>query len=214
MQSATDTDKRMVTHLEGKLHQGFAKIRKVLNELKQKKEEYKKQKAREGRYDRTPSPRVNRNRKEEADPIDVVGGVRGLFSSKLYGSGTNMPDTYLTKSKYANAALAYNKNSVGVPVVAPDFKQIFSAKEARRIAWEKEHGYVDGKPPKGMGFEGRGRGRGRGGVGFRGGDRRDRGGFERGGFDRGGYDRGGNDRFDDRRRDRAPGGFDRDRRRY
>ncbi len=34
LQATTDTDKRMVMHLEGKLHTGYLKIRKVLNELK------------------------------------------------------------------------------------------------------------------------------------------------------------------------------------
>jgi hypothetical protein len=34
LQSTTDTDKRMVMHLEGKLHTGYLKIRKVLTELK------------------------------------------------------------------------------------------------------------------------------------------------------------------------------------
>lgn len=42
LQSTTDTDKRMVMHLEGKLHTGYLKIRKVLNELKQKREEYRR----------------------------------------------------------------------------------------------------------------------------------------------------------------------------
>ena len=42
LQSTTDTDKRMVMHLEGKLHTGYLKIRKVLAELKQKREEYRR----------------------------------------------------------------------------------------------------------------------------------------------------------------------------
>jgi hypothetical protein len=141
MQSATDTDKRMVTHLEGKLHQGFAKIRKVLSELNQKRDEYRKQKEREGRYERSPSPRVNRSRKEE-DPIELIGGIRGLFSSKTNGVGTNMHEVSTNKGKYANAALEFNKNSIGVPVEAPDFKKIEEEKLARKIAWELEHGYM------------------------------------------------------------------------
>ena len=143
MQSATDTDKRMVTHLEGKLHQGFDKIRNVLRELKQKRSEYKNQKEREGRYDRTPSPRMHKNKsRAEEDHIELMGGIRGIFSSHRHGKGTNMPDTYVTKGKFANAALEFNKNSIGVPVEAPDFKKIKEEKEAKRIAWEKEHGYM------------------------------------------------------------------------
>ena len=34
LQTASDTDKRMVMHVEGKLHKGYAKIRKVLAELR------------------------------------------------------------------------------------------------------------------------------------------------------------------------------------
>lgn len=34
LQTASDTDKRMVMHVEGKLHTGYAKIRKVLVDLK------------------------------------------------------------------------------------------------------------------------------------------------------------------------------------
>ena len=43
LQTAADTDKRMVMHVEGKLHTGYAKIRKVLTELKAKREEYRRQ---------------------------------------------------------------------------------------------------------------------------------------------------------------------------
>ncbi len=39
LQSITDTDKRMVMHLEGKLHTGYMKVRKVLKELKNSREE-------------------------------------------------------------------------------------------------------------------------------------------------------------------------------
>jgi len=34
MQSITDTDKRQMMHLEGKLHTGYSKVRSVLKELK------------------------------------------------------------------------------------------------------------------------------------------------------------------------------------
>ena len=51
-----------------------------------------------------------------------------------------MPGPDVTWGKYANAALEFNKNSIGVPVVAPDFKAIQMEKERKRIEWEKEHG--------------------------------------------------------------------------
>ena len=48
LQTASDTDKRMVMHVEGKLHTGYAKVRKVLAELKQKREEYRRETDRRG----------------------------------------------------------------------------------------------------------------------------------------------------------------------
>ena len=38
LQSASDTDKRLTMHLEGKLHTGYLKIRNKLAELKRKRE--------------------------------------------------------------------------------------------------------------------------------------------------------------------------------
>ena len=37
LQSASDTDKRLTMHLEGKLHTGYLKIRNKLAELKEKR---------------------------------------------------------------------------------------------------------------------------------------------------------------------------------
>lgn len=57
LQATTDTDKRMIMHLEGKLHTGYQKVRKVLNELKLKKEEYRRIREKEGRSrSRSPTP--------------------------------------------------------------------------------------------------------------------------------------------------------------
>lgn len=141
MQSATDTDKRLTTHLEGKLHQGFAKIRDLLAELKLKREEYKKKKEQEGRKERTPSPKSRKRRRDQDEgyQFDPNILIRNYSSSKL-GTGANMPESDMTSTKYANSALEFNKNSIGVPVVAPDFKAIQMEKERKRIEWEKEHG--------------------------------------------------------------------------
>lgn len=49
LQSTTDTDKRLVMHLEGKLHTGYLKIRKILSDLKHKREEYKRMRYRRSR---------------------------------------------------------------------------------------------------------------------------------------------------------------------
>ena len=46
LQATTDTDKRMTMHLEGKLHTGYLKIRKILGELKLKNEDYKRRRSR------------------------------------------------------------------------------------------------------------------------------------------------------------------------
>ena len=56
MQSITDTDKRLSIHLEGKIHVGYQKIRKLYSELQQEMEILKKQKIR----GRSPSPLQNR----------------------------------------------------------------------------------------------------------------------------------------------------------
>lgn len=54
LQSASDTDKRLTMHLEGKLHTGYLKIRNKLAELKEK---------RRNRRDRSRSPRpIRRDR--------------------------------------------------------------------------------------------------------------------------------------------------------
>ena len=52
MQSITDTDKRLTTHLEGKLHVGFSKVRKMLKEMLQEQEVFKQR----GSRLRTPTP--------------------------------------------------------------------------------------------------------------------------------------------------------------
>lgn len=41
MQSSTDTDRRQISHLEGKQHQGFAKIRKCIEEIRSHRDMYR-----------------------------------------------------------------------------------------------------------------------------------------------------------------------------
>lgn len=68
LQAATDTDKRLQMHLEGKLHTGYLKIRKVLAELKQKREEYRRINERSGR---------RRSRSRTQSPSRQQRGARG-----------------------------------------------------------------------------------------------------------------------------------------
>lgn len=49
LQASSDTDKRLQMHIEGKLHTGYLKIRKVLAELKAKREEYRRMNERMGK---------------------------------------------------------------------------------------------------------------------------------------------------------------------
>ena len=129
MQSLTDTDKRLTTHLEGKLHQGFAKVRKLHQELLQKKEEYRHMKEREGREGRkgrrsrskSGSPRALK-KKAEAEH-DAAREDRFNYSSTKYGAGTNLPDGAITLVRHADAALELNTKQIGVPVGPGSFNQ-------------------------------------------------------------------------------------------
>lgn len=76
-------------HLEGKLHTGYAKIRKKLNDLKAKRANDH----RSGNYDRSRSrsPRRRESRREE-DLHDSENQEKlVIFSSKKFGSGKNVP---------------------------------------------------------------------------------------------------------------------------
>jgi len=64
LQSASDTDKRLTMHLEGKLHTGYLKIRNKLAELKQRR----------NRRDRSRSPRPirrDKNQKQDATETNI-----------------------------------------------------------------------------------------------------------------------------------------------
>ena len=82
-------------HLEGKLHTGYLKVRKVLGDLKAKKEEYRRMSYKDRRdggrksRSRSLSPRTlnNKNRKE----MDNKEEEHFNFSSRRYGTGVNVP---------------------------------------------------------------------------------------------------------------------------
>lgn len=109
LQTASDTDKRMVMHVEGKLHTGYAKIRKVLAELKAKREEYRRESDRRGGRSRSRSlspARLSRNRpgnsSSSAAPQERLDEFF-YYSSKRLGSGLNCPDT--TQIRFSDYAL-------------------------------------------------------------------------------------------------------------
>jgi hypothetical protein len=110
LQSTTDTDKRLVMHLEGKLHTGYLKVRKVLGDLKAKKEEYRRmgRSDRGGRRSRSRSlsPRAlnNKNRKE----ADNKEEEHFNFSSRRYGTGVNVPPENDLAVRFSDRAIEVN----------------------------------------------------------------------------------------------------------
>ena len=68
LQSASDTDKRLTMHLEGKLHTGYLKIRKKLQELKSKRfDERKSEGLRNRSRSRSRSPGRSSRRDRDRD---------------------------------------------------------------------------------------------------------------------------------------------------
>ena len=60
MQSNSDTEKRLTTHLEGKLHTGYATIRKILQDLRARNEFYKKKDEENGGPPPVPPSKVSK----------------------------------------------------------------------------------------------------------------------------------------------------------
>jgi uncharacterized membrane protein YfbV (UPF0208 family) len=88
MQSITDLDKRLNTHLEGKIHVGYKKIRALLQELKQEMEEVRVKNVHLKNI--TPELRNRENKTSRAMTDKADGGWRGYFSSSIMGTGVNM----------------------------------------------------------------------------------------------------------------------------
>lgn len=117
LQTASDTDKRMVMHVEGKLHTGYARIRKTLADLKAKREEYRRESERRGGHrSRSRSNSLN-TRTSQRKPLNSSGNnaqaekveEHFLYSSKRYGSGINCHDT--TDIRFSEYALQLNSAS-------------------------------------------------------------------------------------------------------
>ena len=99
LMATTDTDKRLVMHLEGKLHTGYLQIRKILSELIAKREERRRSgfnsstiRERKRSRSRENHQRSNRNEKEEEKLENHF-----YYSSHVHGSGANMPSVKMTK---------------------------------------------------------------------------------------------------------------------
>lgn len=124
LQATTDTDKRLIMHLEGKLHTGYQKIRKVLSELKIKRDEYRKIKDRDRRdgkrRSRSRSPIKGGNKKQErgekeTKSNDIVDPF--YFSSRKLGSGVNLPSDKDIEIRYSDIAVGMNNNvMISVPL--------------------------------------------------------------------------------------------------
>lgn len=112
LQQAGDADKRLTMHLEGKLHTGYAKIRKKLNDLKLKRANDHRSGA---RYDRSRSRSPRRHRHDEIPESDMQEKVV-LFSSKKFGSGKNVPQADFSTFKFANMAMEQNQGYSGASV--------------------------------------------------------------------------------------------------
>ena len=126
LQSASDTDKRLTMHLEGKLHTGYLKIRKKLGELKNKRaSERRSGSTRNRSRSRSRSPRGNRrdrdshrdrdrDRRGGRDELDGEHFEKQIiFSSKKLGSGANVPSESIGTFKFANIAMQQNHGYSG-----------------------------------------------------------------------------------------------------
>ena len=122
-------------HLEGKLHTGYLKIRKILAELKQKREESRRLKDRERKDGKRrsrsrsnspmgppgsslPSRGGNNNQRsyhnhQSQKPDSRIVDDSFYFSSKRYGSGIGVPDD--NHVKYSELAMNEN-NQMGTIV--------------------------------------------------------------------------------------------------
>lgn len=94
LQSASDKEDRLQMHLEGKLHQGYQKIREKLQQLKDKQRHDDK---RRGGYDRGSRRRPSRSRsrdrlrREEDERLAEEAKTHFYYSSQRWGAGSNMP---------------------------------------------------------------------------------------------------------------------------
>ena len=89
LQSVADTEDRLQMHLEGKLHQGYLKIREKLKDLRAKRAEER----RKGLDRVFPTNQGNREaqKRQIAKALEEEAKEHFNYSSQRWGSGVNMP---------------------------------------------------------------------------------------------------------------------------
>ena len=159
LQSAGDTDKRLTMHLEGKLHTGYLKIRKKLAELRNKRQNDRRQGRRSRSRSRSPgrgySSRRDRDRDRESDRRRGGGMEQNygseqiyeksvIFSSKKLGSGANVPSSSICSIKFANMAMEQNLGysgdfvQMGMTSLGKEWKHYKRELDKERRAAKKE----------------------------------------------------------------------------
>jgi len=102
LQAATDTEKRMTMHLEGKLHTGYLKIRRKLEELKKRRLEHRSRRSRS----RSRSPgRGGRNITDVGEDEGKQYESKIIFSSHTHGSGRNVPSQAICSINFTDLAI-------------------------------------------------------------------------------------------------------------
>ena len=104
LQAATDTEKRMTMHLEGKLHTGYLKIRRKLEELKKRRSEHRSRRSRS----RSRSPGRGGRNKNNNDLGEDEGKQyesKIIFSSHVHGSGRNVPSQAICSINFTDLAI-------------------------------------------------------------------------------------------------------------
>ena len=90
LQSVADTDSRLQMHLEGKMHQGYLKIREKLQELKDKRNDDRRR-----GYDRPTFRKRSRSRDRDKRELEAALAEEArdhfYYSSSRWGKGVNMP---------------------------------------------------------------------------------------------------------------------------
>lgn len=94
LQSASDKEDRLQMHLEGKLHQGYQKIRDKLMQLKDKQRYEDKRRSgydRGGKRVRSRSRSRDRLKREEDERLAEEAKLHFYYSSNRWGASSNMP---------------------------------------------------------------------------------------------------------------------------
>ena len=97
MQSSQDNEKRLLTHVEGKLHSGYLKIRKYLEALKKRKEERKKRE------------KLLKEKKEYEKFIEKEGKTKKDEINFEKNNNINVPNNYRNNNDNKEYLNNYNK---------------------------------------------------------------------------------------------------------